>query len=225
MFPTLNDIMSAPKFDKTKYCKPAGTIMALPNAVCLPLQGKSLAGAVLGDVWEQSAKAMRIRSKKTGKKQNKSYFGIKNRRVQEMNTTLNMVHTVSHRGGVIDRGVFSVESPQTTNSVRYKREFAISQSWRCSPHDIAVANKNQPITRSSGNVTDRPRRESQWVTCDKMLIEKNVLSIMGYSMRTKDFRYTAWYFYNQILALPIVDATPFEEEVRIALFIATIEYC
>ena len=40
-----------------------------------------------------------------------------------------------------------------------------------------------------------------------------IFSVMGYSIRTAKYRYTAWFFYSWTLALPILDVDPFEEEV------------
>lgn len=225
LFPTLNDILGAPKYDKVKYCvakMPDVDIVKLPNVLCVPLQGKSLAGAVLGPLWEFLTKNKRNKAKKAGgKKQVKSSYlssivGMNSRRLQTTpkNTALNML-APSMRGGNIDRGEFNSDEPRTTNSIIYRKNFAISQSWRCSPQDIAVANRNIPYIKNNieGNST-KPIRASEWDTCDKTVIKKGVLSIMGYSMRTNDFRYTAWYFWNQVLSLPMIDSAPFEEEVK-----------
>ena len=35
---------------------------------------------------------------------------------------------------------------------------------------------------------------------------------MGYSLRTSEFRYTAWFHYNRPKAIPLLDVTPFAEE-------------
>jgi hypothetical protein len=106
--------------------------------------------------------------------------------------------------------------------------FAISQSWRCAPRGIAIANQLKPPGLAVGekgatDSTGAPlpaltakkgiRRSSFWRDCDKTSSPPDILSVMGYSMRTKDFRYTAWFHYDRKKALPILDVAPFEEEV------------
>jgi hypothetical protein len=67
----------------------------------------------------------------------------------------------------------------------------------------------------TGGKGARPR--SQWFDCDKVTRPDDEVSVMGYSLRTKDFRYTSWFHYNRIICLPILDVAPFDEEVNVVL--------
>jgi len=100
-------------------------------------------------------------------------------------------------------------------------DFAISQSWRCAMMDLV---KKAEEWSKAGRKGTRPR--SQWFDCDKTRNPDNELSIMGYSLRTNDFRYTAWFHYNRKMCLPILDIAPYDEEVCFddAIFICQINY-
>ena len=115
---------------------------------------------------------------------------------------------------LIDRGTF-LDGPLTTNSVKYNRNFSITQSWRCSPKIIALNNRNDPVKlNATRTVSSRVvGRTSAWVDCDKSKYSPQTISIMGYSIRTWEFRYTAWFHYDWDKALPILDQPLFEEEV------------
>ena len=235
IFPTINDILVAPKFDKSKYCKAPSPKVHLPDVVCNPLQGKSLARAVLGTVWDESALAWKInsRSKKNKKKGFLNLFGGDRKRNLRLSNyssppmimmKKNEYGAWKGKGGVhtvIDRGIISTTEPLTTNSVKFTRDFSITQSWRCSPREIAINNRNNPLKLNvTKTVSFRPEdRNSMWVDCDKSKYSPTILSIMGYSIRTRDFRYTAWYHYDWHKALPKLDDPLFEEEVRSFCFL------
>lgn len=233
IFPTINDILVAPKFDKAKYCKPpnppgseTSPSIDLPYVVCNPLQGKSLARAVLGSVWDQSAMAGKINSK-TKKSRKNGFFNFFTGRERSLSLLDTPPPMKKNEYGVwkgrsgktfIDRGVF-LDGPLTTNSVTYNRNFSITQSWRCSPKSIALNNRNDPVKlNATRTVSYRAvSRRSAWVDCDKKKYSPDTLSIMGYSIRTREFRYTAWFHFNWDKALPILDVPLFEEEVGCVL--------
>jgi hypothetical protein len=50
-----------------------------------------------------------------------------------------------------------------------------------------------------------------------------ILSYMGYSLRTSDYRYTAWFPFDNDKATPKIDAELFEEEVSASLFFTYVE--
>jgi hypothetical protein len=233
VFPTINDILVAPKFDKAKYCKPpnppgpkTGPAIDLPYVVCNPLQGKSLARAVLGSVWDQSAMAGRMNSR-TKKSRKSGFFNFltgRERALLSLNSSSPMKKNEygvwKGRSGktLIDRGVF-LDGPLTTNSVIYNRNFSITQSWRCSPKIIALTNRNDPVKLNATRTVSfrAASRMSAWVDCDKNKYSPHTLSIMGYSIRTREFRYTAWFHYDWIKALPLLHRPLFEEEVGYVL--------
>lgn len=186
---------------------------------------------MLGTVWDESAVAWKLnsRSKKNKKKGFFNLFGGDRRNLILSNNYSSPIIKKSEygvwkgKGGVhtvIDRGVLSTTEPLTTNSVKYNRDFSITQSWRCSPREIAVRNRNNPSKLNvTKTVSFKPQdRNSMWVDCDKSKYSPNILSIMGYSIRTRDFRYTAWYNYDWYKALPKLDEPLFEEEVKSVFF-------
>jgi hypothetical protein len=66
---------------------------------------------------------------------------------------------------------------------------------------------------SAEQQTGKPmRRHGNWADCDKTKSGEGELRLMGYSMRTKDFRYTAWFHYNSALCLPLLDVALYAEE-------------
>lgn len=117
----------------------------------------------------------------------------------------------------IDRGSFATgDGIVHTNSVIFDRKFSISQCWRCSPKTSAMQHRNviSNMTGSSISHYDRLDRATKWDACDKMSKDPNTLTIMGYSIRTQDYRYIAWFNYDRDRALPLTNMPLFEEEVR-----------
>jgi hypothetical protein len=86
--------------------------------------------------------------------------------------------------------------------------FALSQSWRCA---FVEQVKKSDNWYKEGGKGARPK--SNWFDCDKTRNPDNEIAVMGYSMRTPEYRYTAWFHYNRKLCLPILDVAPFDEEV------------
>jgi hypothetical protein len=222
VFPTINDILGAPKFEKAKYCTSPKEGIELPHVVCNTFQGKSLARAVLGTVWDHSPKAKKLnaKSKQPRKSKKKSFFGgsIDGRRLRDVNSTRVQKHEYGAWKGsnYIDRGTYgSNAGVMTTNSVQYDKKFSVTQSWRCAPVDLALANKNSHKVWNHTDFTHYSmKRASPWVDCDKNINKPGViLSYMGYSLRTSDYRYTAWFPFDNDKATPKIDAELFEEEV------------
>lgn len=91
---------------------------------------------------------------------------------------------------------------------KLEMDFAISQSWRCAMMELVTKAEEW---NKAGRKGTRPR--SQWFDCDKTRNPDNELSIMGYSLRTNDFRYTSWFHYNRKMCIPILDVAPYDEEV------------
>ena len=84
------------------------------------------------------------------------------------------------------------------------RDFAISQSWRCAKKDAIVKLAEDPMNHHIRNA---------WFECNN--VEKNIdgeISMMGYSMRTVDYRYTTWFHFDRVNAKPFFDVAPFAEE-------------
>ena len=95
---------------------------------------------------------------------------------------------------------------------KLEMRFAISQLWRCAFKDQLESVVNWNKLGIVNKYNDRPR--VKWFDCDKT--KKNIndeFSVMGYSLSTLDWRYTAWFNYNRHLCIPIIDMAPFDEEV------------
>jgi hypothetical protein len=123
-----------------------------------------------------------------------------------------------HRSGLVvdatERSLLESTSVSSTMP-RLDMRFALSQSWRCTKVDLV---KKAAAWVKEGRKHPRPR--SQWFDCDKTLQPNDEVSLMGYSMRTNDFRYTSWYHYNRKLCLPIIDLAPYEEEVCVFVLLS-----
>ena len=85
------------------------------------------------------------------------------------------------------------------------QSFAMSQTWRCSK--TASANLD-PRTNSS------VRGEfMQWDICDALVTSMtDEVSVMGYSMRTLDFRYTQYIPFHRLKRIPLFDEPIYAEE-------------
>ena len=102
------------------------------------------------------------------------------------------------------------------NEITFAHDFAITQFWRCLEKrgfkDIDLD------IRSNGLLRDRKSRKSpMWQDCSmdevnwntdslikgKLLLNKDQIMLMGYSMRTVDFRYTAWIDFNSSSLEPV----------------------
>ena len=92
------------------------------------------------------------------------------------------------------------------------KTFAISQSFRCADK----GKLEQLRTREKESVLFHTELVvSPWIDCIESAssIDKNTTVVsMGYSMRTKSYRYTAWYHFDETVRLPILTSPPVEEE-------------
>jgi hypothetical protein len=88
-----------------------------------------------------------------------------------------------------------IESCVDINKCGYlSKSFAISQMWKCAKKDrIHLDARSKPLNPGM----------RMWADCDMNNLEiKSELSLMGYSMRTIDFRYTAWIPFNRKTLTP-----------------------
>ena len=83
--------------------------------------------------------------------------------------------------------------------------FALSQAWRCASKLHA---HEDPRTDSK-----LPADMLQWDSCDKDKVDHHTeISVMGYSMRTIDYRYTMYIPFKRPHRLPIWDESIYDEE-------------
>lgn len=84
--------------------------------------------------------------------------------------------------------------------------FAISQVWKCVP--IPQLHFDPRTLTDPGR-----RRDRVWVDCDALTPNKNdEISAMGYSMRTREWRYTAWVHFDRKRFIPLWDEPIMVEE-------------
>lgn len=81
--------------------------------------------------------------------------------------------------------------------------FALSQVWRCARNEDTMVDSRIDSTVS--------QHEVRWDSCD-IEERKGETSLMGYSMRTLDFRYTMYIPFLRPHQLPIWDLPIFSEE-------------
>jgi hypothetical protein len=85
------------------------------------------------------------------------------------------------------------------------RDFSVSQTWRCADKQLAFED-----SRTNNTL---PSDLQQWHACD---VDKNnvstKISVMGYSMRTLDFRYTMYIPFLNPQRIPVFDVPIFAEE-------------
>ena len=82
--------------------------------------------------------------------------------------------------------------------------FAITQSWRCS------SKENTPI--DSRHDASIPQDHVRWDVCNIHKNDSTETSVMGYSMRTLDFRYTMYIPFVRSERVPSWEAPIFAEE-------------
>ncbi len=92
-----------------------------------------------------------------------------------------------------------------------ERDFAITQMWRCARKDQVLQELENRKQLTPGQ---KLNRKQIWFTCDmdKKPPYEDEVSLMGYSMRTPQYRYTLWLHFNRVQFLPVLDALPFAEE-------------
>jgi len=115
----------------------------------------------------------------------------------------------SSTAAALDQLSQSPDGPANATMPSLRRNFAISQSWRC----ISFASLRVMSNSSSVSVRRSPKH---WKDCNRDDNDngkgQEELSVMGYSMRTVDFRYTAWLPFNRSIMAVSWDEPVYEEE-------------
>lgn len=88
-----------------------------------------------------------------------------------------------------------------------KMKFALSQKIRCADRKKL---EEYTIARSTGVLTKR--KGFVWGDCDLLRKPQDVLAVMGYSMRTIQYRYTSYYYYNLSTSRPELSSSPYSQE-------------
>lgn len=197
IFPTLIDILGN-TFDSKNGCgENTGSIIN----DCKKLQGKSLAPVILGKDWKNLLVSKNMKQKDI---------------IYNNNTLLSTY--------ILDKTRLNhpLQLPMD-NPLSYKlRDFAISQVWYCAPKKLIQQeeieyykrreNFNMTLNLNNETKYEKPVRSYYWRTCNVDLAPDDEMSILGYSMRTIEYRYTAWFHFDRVLKLPMLDTIPFKEE-------------
>mmetsp|Transcript_22497 Transcript_22497/g.32337 ORF Transcript_22497/g.32337 Transcript_22497/m.32337 type:complete len:601 (-) Transcript_22497:131-1933(-) len=169
VYATLNELLAAPSDPKKIY----------KDVKKLPLQGKSLAPVVLGSqLWQQA-------------------FPAKIPLFKTRNILTNNTSSSSGSSNMVNNN--SSSSLQAIGMPQMERNYAITQSTRCAKKkDISIAERDfVGKSSSSSSSSKRTARRSVWDDCNVDYKGQDEVSLLGYSLRTPDYRYTAYFYFNK----------------------------
>lgn len=185
------------------------TICGVPphNWVCRPLDGKSLAPVVLGTVETANTAAAAAPSALRG--------AAPKRQLSRAKSTASSL--LSALMGKKPREPYTIPSGPLVMA-KFAHDFAISQVIRCAPKDRIPNPETAPHRHHTGEKGEHHSapRSAMWNDCETKKHNPNEMSLLGYSMRTLEYRYTAYYPYNRMTQLPELSngstTVPYEEE-------------
>ena len=154
---------------------------------CKPLQGKSLAPVILGT---------EIYQKNFGNGDNGG--GV----LGTLKTMFNKAQKALVAG---------VVASNDSSMPVLEHNFALSQAIRCVPTD-KIPPKRSAVKAASKSETHKVLRSAHWNDCDPTKQNPNELSVLGYAMRTPEYRYVAYFHFDRGTQLPNLDVPPYEEE-------------
>ena len=206
IFPTLNDILGAP-FYPHEMC-------GHKNSNCPTLQGKSLGAVVMGVKWVSDnggTKAQSIRARTASleelKQNSRALRGSDSREdpffvpdaivraLPPVNTNFDDARERLPTRRLADRNSSLIP-------ISLPHSFALSQVWRCAWKNDLIAESENPSKR------DR----HFWFDCDVSYKGTDQVNLMGYSVRSKDFRYTAYLHFDRATFVPQWELPPMYEE-------------
>ncbi len=189
IYKTLNDILGLPKSRKS-ICR--------QGDICHHLQGKSLAPIVLGPLWNQTLDEKKALKKSTSS----SGLGF----ISNLFAGANKPSSYNSHPSQANFKVANI------SAFKLDIDFALSQKWQCAfKRDVEA--EEAKLSQDHENLKLDTSRRSIWRDCDKTKNGTDEISLMGYSMRSLEYRYTAWFHFNRLQALPILDSPPYTEEV------------
>ncbi|KAJ1413362.1 hypothetical protein B484DRAFT_402065 [Ochromonadaceae sp. CCMP2298] len=101
----------------------------------------------------------------------------------------------------------------------FAQDFAMSQVIRCAPKNRVSARSVEVLAQRSNKtggskMLSKPiQRQAVWNDCDVKKVNPTELTLLGYSMRTLEYRYTAYYPFNRTQLRPdLRSSEPYEEE-------------
>jgi len=110
--------------------------------------------------------------------------------------------TFSALGDGDSRVLLSIE-PSSLKMPVLSHNFAITQSWRCAKKAMVAATIPTPGAQLEGSTNQVQMRKNIWRDCDKTQNPPDEMSVMGYSMRTMEFRYTIGFISTEFKQFPL----------------------
>lgn len=204
VYATLNEILKIP-VTRERACG---------NQKCKPLSGKSLAPVVLGkQLYEEHFGAEKFgilyRLQNLISQAGGTIMGKRNKHhTPYLLPSTASDHAIASPTSVASPGG-SIVPPEMPI---LEHNFALSQVIRCAPKQQVL----QAIkARSEANGKDRIQRSHFWNDCDinrKGKGTENEVIVLGYAMRTPEFRYIVYFHFNRSTELPMLNLPPFVEE-------------
>jgi len=201
IYPTINELLKLP-VPRISTCKDGWQ--------CKPLDGKSLAEVVLGKPI--------------------SYFLSNNNNSNSDSKieaiTDNSIHTglqmINRLIGFKLSSSSSSDRHSDSNSnhnhliptmPKFEHDFAISQVIRCAPIQQIPMRMEVVHNKTKGEYHMIGPRKAVWNDCGNIHQHNpKEMSLLGYSMRTLEYRYTAYYPYPRNIGRPNISSIPYEEE-------------
>lgn len=217
MYATLNELLRLPKTREA----------ACNGAHCQRLDGKSLAPVVLGTVpvalasdaatTPAAATAAGPSAVTTAGTKARSLRGVSDAGRELSSKKGKTASEISQEGSSL---MTTVPSGPGLVMATFAHDFAISQVIRCAPKDRvpnpATAPHRQRTPEHKEQREAPSPRSAMWNDCETRKHNANEMSLLGYSMRTLEYRYTAYYPFNRTIQRPELSAglstVPYEEE-------------
>ena len=199
IYPTINELLKLP-VPRISACKDGWQ--------CKPLDGKSLAEVVLG--------------------RPVSYFLSNN---SDSNNHNNKVDPSTNNGLKMINKLIGFKLPSSSSAAsssdhhdddlnnlvptmpKFEHDFAISQVIRCAPMNQIPMRMEVVHNKTKGEYHQIGPRKAVWNDCGNIHQHNpKEMSLLGYSMRTLEYRYTAYYPYPRNIGRPNISSIPYEEE-------------
>lgn len=213
VYATLNELLRLPK-KREDACQ---------GFTCRPLDGKSLVPVVLGtaavaapaDAPVAAATVTQVKSATTPAA-SRSLRGVP---VRELSSKKPSSSKTGKNGK--SRPLLTILPSGAVEMAKFAHDFAISQVIRCAPRDRIPNPQTAPHRHHVQLENKEPgqapaARSAIWNDCETRKPNPNEVSLLGYSMRTQEYRYTAYYPYNRTTQRPELSGglstVPYEEE-------------
>lgn len=206
IYPTINELLKLPA-PRISACKDGWQ--------CKPLDGKSLAEVVLGRPISYFLSKNNSNSNSIDNNNNNKEDSPK-----DDNTINNGLKMINKLIGFKLPSLSSSSSDQHDDAnhlvptmPKFEHDFAISQVIRCAPVNQIPMRMEVVHNKTKGEYHQIGPRKAVWNDCGNIHQHNpKEMSLLGYSMRTLEYRYTAYYPYPRNIGRPNISSIPYEEE-------------